>query len=377
MKRTAFNSILIKITAIVLIVATAAGMLAGCGPKSVTDGAKSTEEDLRVVGKVGNYEVCYDEYRFVTLACKDMLEGKYGKDIWSTPESVEKYSKMLEDMVAERITANYAVFGLCDAYGFTNAMKDKDAIKYVNAKIENEIYLMAVRAGYQVKVDQKSNGDLKYTYKSGELNKAKDLFYKALADSHLTERVLRITLGAEYAFSRLSEILTKEKNEIVHKAESIEAFMKTDDFICTKHVFIEDDGTKSREELRKTAEMVYGMYLDGASMNSLIGGKYNMDISMPYHGYYFTHGEMDEAYEKAAFGLSVGEVSGVVETDDGFYIIQRCEKNEAYMLQNLETFASQIIYAFVNERVRSYQANISLEKNEFGSSIVLHEMKAD
>ena len=370
------RSFIFRIVSLLIVVTALLTASAGCGKRSVTDGAKSTEEDLRVVGTVGNYEVMYDEYRYVVLSCKSILENRYGKDIWSSADTAAEYTKVLEEMVAERITANYAVLGLCDSYGFENALTDKDNVKYVNAKIENSIYLMAIDAGYRVETDKKLNGEIKYTYKRGELNKAKELFYNALTESYLTERVMRLTLGTEFAFSKLSEILTTEKNEIPHKAESIEAYMKSDKFICTKHVFIEDDGTRSRAELLADAEAVLALYRDGRSMESLIGSKYNKDISMPYHGYYFTNGEMDEEYEKAAFALSDGQVSDVVETDSGFYIIWRCAKDENYMLTNLDAFADQIVYALVNEKVRDYQSKLMLEKNDFGRSLVLHEITA-
>ena len=365
-----------RLTALVLLLVLSLTALAGC-TRSVTDGAESTEDELRVVGKIGDYEVLYDEYRYVVLSCKDILAGEYGNDIWSTPEGIEKYSPMLEKMVAERISANYAVLILCDAYGFKDALTNKDAVKYVNAQVENSIYYVAVSAGYHVEVSEKSNGDLKYTYKRGELDKAKKLYREALAEYYITERVMRLTLGVEYAFKQLSDILTTEKKEIIHEAEDIEAFMKSDDFICTKHVFIEKSKNKTPEETRADADTVYGMYLDGASMNALIGSKYNMDITMPYEGYYFTRGEMDEAYEEAAFALEVGEVSEIVETEEGYYLIQRCPKNESYMTENLESFATQIVYTLVNSKVRTYQSHLVLEKNEFGASLVLHEITAD
>ena len=369
MKRTFISRIIPLILLAALVLSSLA--FTGCGNKSVTDGAKSTAEDLRVVGTVGEYEVLYDEYRYVVLSCKASLERTYGKDIWSDKASVAVYSPILEQMVAERITANYAVLSICKDYGYEDPLHDKDNVKYVNAKIENEIYLMAIDAGYSVEVKQKANGTIKYTYKKGELAKTKALFEEALEESYLTERVMRLTLGTEYAFSRLSEILTTEKNEIPHKAEDIEAYMKSDKFICTKHVFIEDDG-RPRDELIADAETVLALYEEGKSVNYLIGSKYNKDISMPYYGYYFTYGEMDENYEKAAFGLQVGQVSEIVETGDGFYIIWRCSKDENYMLSNLESFADQIIFAQVNEKVRSHQSRLMLQKNEFGQSIVLH-----
>jgi len=375
MKRPIHTGIILKIISALLLCALTLSTLAGC-TKSVTDGAKSSKEDLRVVGKIGDYEVLYDEYRYVVLSCKSILSQKYGNDIWSTPEGIEKYSPMLEEMVAERITANYAVLILCEANGYKNALTDKDAVSYVNAQIEKTIYDIAVEAGYSVEVTEKLNGEVNYKYGSGELKKARALYDEALAEYFLTERVMRLTLGAEFAFKKLSTILTTEKNEIIHTAEDIERFIKSDDFICTRHVFIEKTKNKSYEELKAAADTVYQMYLDGASMDSLIGSKYNMDTSMPYEGYYFTYGEMDQEYEEMAFSLSVGEVSTIVETERGFYLIQRYEKNEDYMLNNLENFASQIVYTFVNEMVREVQSNLVLEKNELGRSLVLHEITA-
>ena len=116
------------------------------------------------------------------------------------------------------------------------------------------------------------------------------------------------------------------------------------------------------------------MYREGASMDSLIGSKYNDDVTTSYYGSYFTRGEMDKAYEDAAFALKVGEVSGIVETADGFYIIERCEKNEGYMEENFDVLADQVTYALVNDMVRARQNELKIELNEYGQSLVLHKI---
>ena len=345
-----------------------------CGSKSVTDGAESTEEELRVVGKVGKYEVCYDEYRYVVLSCRDIMAAKYGDDIWKDEAVAATYEDELCEMVAQKITANYAVLTLCDDYGYTDALTNKNAVKEVNMQIEELLCMYAYQNGIEVEVSEKSDGTLRYKYEAGGVDKVYKYFREDLAYSYLTERVMRLTLGVEYAFEALISVLTAEKNEVIYLDEDIEEFMHSDSFICTRHVFIENEAGESVEENRATAEKVLEMYRDGASMDSLIGSKYNDDVTTSYYGAYFTRGEMDKVYEDAAFALKVGEVSEVIEAENGFYIIERCEKSTEYMLENFETFADQITYAIVNDMVRERQAELSIELNEYGTSLVLHKI---
>lgn len=374
MKNSKYIKNTVRATALLLVLITALSSLVGCS-RHVTDGAVSDPDDLRVVGTVGGYEVLYDEFRYVVLSCKSILSDKYGKDVWSDPEAAAALLPTLEEMVAERITANYAVLLLCDANGHTNALSDKDAVRYVNETVDEAIYMHARAAGLEVEVKKKGLDKVSYKYGKGALDKAKELYKKSLAEYYITERVMRLTLGVEHAFSKLSEILTYTKGEIIHKSEDIEAFMKSDEFICTRHVFIEKSDKVDREAAKKLAEEAYGKYLDGASFDSLVGSKYNSDMTMPYNGYYFTRGEMDEAYEEAAFALGVGDVSEIVETDSGFFIIQRYPKDNAYMVENLEAFANQIVYSLVDRKVRALQSSLILEKNEFGRSLNILELE--
>ena len=374
MKKTRYINIVKKLILLGLVLTMALTALVGCS-RHVTDGAESDPDDLRVVGTIGGYEVLYDEYRYVVLSCKSILSDKYGEEIWSDSDVAAEFLPMLEEMIKDRIAANYAVLLLCDANGYTDALSNKDAVEFVNETVDEAIYMHAVAAELDVEVKKKGLDKVVYKYGKGALDKAKELYKKSLDDYYITERVMRLTLGVEHAFSKLSEILTYTKGEIIHKAEDIEAFMKSDEFICTRHVFIEKNDERSDEESRALANEAYLKLLTGTSFDSLIGSKYNSDMTMPYKGYYFTHGEMDKEYEEAAFALKEGAFSGVVETDTGFFIIQRYTKDDNYMAENLDSFANQIVYALVNKKVRALQSDLILEKNDFGRALNVLEIE--
>ena len=343
--------------------------LASCS-KDLFKGVESTEEELRVIGKVDGYEVRYDELYYLIMSCKDMMKSRYGEDIWKDEASAAEYGDELRKMVLERITANYAVLTLCEEYGYKNALEKSDVVEYVNDEIDNMICAFAMQNGIKVELGESLTGKLTYKYEKDGRAKAYEIFKEALVLTYLNERVMRLTLGTEFAFGELTDILTGKKEEIIYKEADVEAFMFSDKFICTRHILIQNDKGDDIEANRALAEEAYQKYLGGESMDKLIGSKYNEDVTMsPTVGYYFTYGEMDEAYEKASFALEVGEVSGIVETDDGFFIIERREKSSTYMLGNFEALAQQITYALVNQKVSARQNELSLEMNDLGKSL--------
>ena len=93
------------------------------------------------------------------------------------------------------------------------------------------------------------------------------------------------------------------------------------------------------------------------------------------NGYYFTHGEMVKEYEDAAFALEIGAISDVIETADGFYIIQRLEPQTEYVLSNLSTLIDQYQYAMLYNMIDEKQAELSLIWNDYGKTLDLTTLK--
>lgn len=370
------NKVIIKLISLTLS-AVCLLSLVSCS-NDLFKGVESTEDELRVVGTVGNYEVHYDELYYLVMSCNDIMKSSYGKDIWKDEATAKEYADELEAMVMERITTNYAVLLLCEEYGLKEPLKNKDIIEGVNDQIEATLYELAVYGGISVTIEESLSGEITYKYEKGGKNKAREIFKEALEETYLTERVMRLTLATELAFNQLTNLLIESK-EIVYDDNGIEEFMFSDKFICTRHIFV--SGT-SDESLAK-AEAALAELKAGVPMENLIAGQYNDDVTAPDAGYYFTLGEMEESYETAAFALKLGEISDIVKTDKGYFIIQRCEKSSSYMLGNISAFAQQIINAQVNVKLSELHSTLSLEKSEFGSSLefykiaVIEENKGD
>lgn len=177
---------------------------------------------------------------------------------------------------------------------------------------------------------------------------------KLLAEEHkleLTqeEKELAAAAAAEY-LQTLSEeektVLGMEKEEVVEQiytekllADKLYAYLIRDinpeisddeaRIITIQHILLKtyvldehgnrvelDDTAKSK--LYEKAADIRDMALDGESFDTLIS-KYSEDSKGTYS---FGIGEMEEAFEEAAYGLATDEISGIVTTSHGYHILK-------------------------------------------------------
>ncbi|MBE5883700.1 MAG: peptidylprolyl isomerase [Lachnospiraceae bacterium] len=100
--------------------------------------------------------------------------------------------------------------------------------------------------------------------------------------------------------------------------------------ITVQHIYIRTwttDGSGTRIEYNDTARQaayekaceVRDMAVSGEYDFTELASKYSEDTNISYS---FGKGEMDEAYEKAAFMLETDEISQVIETEVGYHIIK-------------------------------------------------------
>lgn len=316
---------------------------------------KPTEQDLKVVAKVGEYEVYYDELRYFTMNFIRQMKGRYTEEELKVPAVKAKYEKELQENVISAILLNYAVLAACDFY-----------------KVDHEHEAILEKANEDVDLYIESFG-------------GKKEYKKALEENYMTDRFFRFYQRLEYARSELKYVLADDLGIIPGTEKELKDFMLSDDFICTRHICLLKDGETDIDTLKQKMQMIYDKLEEGADFETLIG-TYSEDFQDTGKGYYFTHSEMLEPYEEAAFDLRVGEYSDIVETDIGFFIIMRFSKDRGYMLgeekpdgtipnNNYANFVYQIQYALTEQEIEAFKETLNFVFTEYGKSLVLSEME--
>ena len=315
----------------------------------------SCSEDKKnrtVVGKVGEYEVYYEELRWLTMQYKTLLASTYGSDIWDNKETAEKYREELEEAVYSSIVSNYAVLTLCDA----------DILKIEGEKVIdiNGSDVQEIVQGYIDETVKELGGKAEYR--------------QSLKENYLTDSLYRFIYGVDVCESILFNYYCNLG--IIDDSDETAIDYIYDNFIRTLHVYIQNDAGDDVEANRALAEAVRVKLTNGEDILSLIS-KYSEDRYMASSdGYYFTRGQYSEDYEEAAFGLDIGEISPVISTYSGFYVIVRMGLDDEYIGAHFVTdLKDQYLIAVFDSEINACKETLSFVPNDFGESIDLTKMK--
>lgn len=294
---------------------------------------KRTAEQAKVVGKVGDYEVYYDEFSYLVSIHKADVEYKYGNVNWDgDSDFANKCKEYVMENVLEDIEKNYIVLTLCERRGIDTDSREIN--KQVNQQIKTII--------------KDDFGGKKSAYKDWlDENGLSDAYYRLVCKVNLLEE-------------RLLSKLIEEGDYIEYSVKNIPDFVeyakKNDDFMCATHVYYpkwytayhrDENGTlvtylenvsESTSTLAASAAQALQEIADNnqryEAINDSIGDcKYLVEgITMANtDAVYFTRGLMGEEYESAVSALDDYGTSGVVETSDGYFVIMRLPKDEKYI----------------------------------------------
>lgn len=321
-----------KIWCIGFVLTILLGTFVGCGSE-----IKSTKEERKIVGSCAGYDVRYQELRYLVLTHKEEMKAEYGEDIF------DKDSKAYEQELLARVEAS-----LCESYAILDVCEEA-GVKRSNKKTKDEVES-------EVEAAVATLGDT-------------EAYKQYLSDSYMTDELFRFytsIVSCQYRY--YDEVAFDE-----YEKEAYDLALSHEGFVRTMSIFVKNDVGEDVEENRAMAEYVRGEVLNGKPLESFIGTKYNQDMSNCE--YYFPRGYMEDEYERVAFALEIGEIGEVVETDEGFYVIQRLMPDEAYYQNNLETLIEKYIVGKINLTFEAHADEISVEWNEYGKSLTFSEIE--
>ncbi len=346
MKQTC--SVMIKLVALSLLLALSLPLVTACQSRAIP----ADKLALTPVGTVDGREVYYEELYFLAKNYLPTLTQKHG-------ENREALVAELDLTVREHIVANYAMLRLCENEGLTYDEKDKDlkksAQEYVDLLIETEF------------------GGSRRDYRRG------------IAEIGMTDHYLRFTSRVDALYAKLPA-LYGERGLLPTTDDAIRMYVKNN-FVRTWHVAILVEDGESYAENKAKAEEALAKLESGTSMYNMIGSKYNEDFSLTTtDGYYFPRGSMDETYENAAFSLTIGQTSGIVETTGisnktgnsvpCFYIIERLALEDSYVNSHLTELSDQCADAIIATKLDEVSKTLSFVPNEYYSSLDLTALEA-
>lgn len=351
------KKILITVVIVVLALALVGGTLAILFNQGILGNKEEYQRlaaERKTVATCNGFEIPYEELRFVTKLYKDSLAYSYGEDIWDDPATAEPYREELEKLVMENLNENYLILSTC---------------RYLS--IDTESNLM------EEYVDEKMEDMLANDY-GGDRKQMLEDFEK----DGLTEHYMRFLIGIEYLHSTIYYTLL-DAGLYDYTTDNISEFMDyvatSEDYARTIHVYIKNDADDDVAANRENAERISAALqaeTDSEArlemMHDYIGSAVNEDTQLTStNGYYFTYGEMEESYEAATFALAHGEVSDVVETYDGFYVIMRLEPEMAYIMLNAQTLLSYYQSASMGAYIERFEEDCQVVLNEYGQSLDL------
>lgn len=329
----------VRFTALLLMLCLLLAFV-GCGSASREVRANRIAE--KAVANAGNVEILYEELYYLVMNEIRAQKALYGEDLYENAAEREA----LTAFVAENLcTRSHALLSVGYDYG----------IRVDKGDIADEV---------QAEMDD----ILADTFADD-----RDAYIASLAADYLTDHYVRTYIGVENYLATEIILAMLKTGELDSTDETANAVIRGEDMIRTIQVFLDkSDGTNTRE----LAESIRAGIAAGATpearyhaMREAVGGKYNDDFGDMGNGYYFLRGEMEEAYESAAFALADYDISNVVETDEGYYIIMRLPKDETYISEHYQELKEKSYIVQLNRKVEERFAGMTVEMTSFGASL--------
>lgn len=298
---------------------------------------KSTEEELAPVLTLDEYEVPYEQLRYFVRN----YMADYGDDSFWTEEMAAEKSDEIFEAAFSSLREQYAILSLCKKYGIERT--DKAIEELVNGQVE------AVMSGYD----------------------SVAAYVEDMEKNHLTDSVYRFLLTVSACSEELYYAMLNA-GDIEPDDTKIEPIIRGDDFVRVKQILIANDVGEDRDENRELAEQARRRAAAGEDFDALVK-EYGDDLYMFNNpdGYYICRGVWYREFENTAFSLKIGEISDVIETEAGYSVLVRLEKENEYVDSHLDDLCDSYRDAKFSLTIEEKAAEMTLTKSDALSAYTL------
>lgn len=321
--------------------------------------ACANAKNKKAIGKSGEYEIPYEQLRFVTMTYKAELDARYGDGnaengtIWDDAATAEQYRAELEELVWKTLREDYAILQACSAYGIgIDVFEGKEIENTVDQMIEDEIDQFASKREYKA----------------------------FLKEAYATENILRF----KYALDEMKYLLRaamKKDGAFLTDEQAFEEWLRDGNGAYVQHLMLKHESNEEKEANRILLEEARQKLISGEWKLEYCIGTVNDDLSnvAPYFMVRNTH---KDALVDAAVALEeVGEVSEIVEVEGALYVLVLQEETpdegttETPLSLQLTNLLSTYQWSIVGDAVEAAKASLKIELNDYGKGIDLVAMK--
>ncbi len=353
-----------RLTALIIAgVLVTTSILGGCGKKGVTENNQTPSDSSSVEENSTPHRIGSPEELLSNSEFNAEFEAKLAEII----EKKDLDNEILINISGVPVSAafvRYAVLACNQAYeGSTEENVEQlkaeeiDTFFRVNAYIVNK----AIEMGLTVSEEE-------FTENFTDMYAQFKEYYKEDVDSvietytYQTPYAYFLTSFYNLLYSKIYEEYSADEEfaASVREATLNDMLESETEYVRAKHILIcfpeegeGENGEVTEEQKINTlnkAREVLALVESGEDFDTLIK-EYGEDPGMEHYtgGYYFTTGKMVEPFEETAFALEEGAVSGLVETNYGYHIIQRLPLDDdailatdEYMSKSYEMFAEEL-----------------------------------
>ena len=340
MKRRRLSRYLAPLLAILLLFS-----LVGCGAaRRVRPSANAN----KTVARVGELKIPYDELYYLANSHIADLKAERGENALDDPAVRAELETFVKSHL---LTETQALLLLAKERGIE--VDSGEIGELVQEKMEEVI--------------------------ESEFEGSRKAYIESLNAAYLTDRYVRTFIAVDnYLAAAVIEDMLK-KGELDDSDATAKAFMEGDDLIRVYQVLIENKNYGSAENARAKIDALRANVLAADESGRVQAMHKAMQFSTAFddgNGLYFAKGEMESAFEEAAFALPLYGVSEVLAVEGGYTFVMRMPKDAAYMQQHFEALKQKTYFVALNRMLDERLETLTLEMTDYGNSLDLTALPA-